>query len=391
MSTPWREIPAFPSLSPFRLLSPGNRAWQECYPFTEDNGSMTLIGRVALYHGLLSQKLEGATILVPNYHEGVEIDTLLAAGCKLVYYSVTDDLRIDLDDVEQRLQDAKVLYVIHYFGYPQPMDEIMAFCKKHDLKVIEDCALALFSRDTGGWLGRYGDIAIFSVHKTCPTPGLGFLRSNQPVKLDGLVPVSSKTTLIQSVALFRRSIRASSLAGIERGLMALRRWISRTTSVDIHEDLNPEKGQWDPRMSKLAPSKWAYYLMRFINPNRIIARRRENFERLADGLRGFADLPVDRLPDGMCPLFLPILVERKLEVQKRLGELGVESINFWSRIHSSCPPDLGNELSTWRQQCLALGVHQNLNRRAIDRQAAIVRQVLSEFSEGNSVVQNGLD
>jgi dTDP-4-amino-4,6-dideoxygalactose transaminase len=352
---------------------------------------MTFLGRVALYQGLLSQKLEGATILVPNYHEGVEIDTLLAADCQLVYYRVTKDLRVDLADVACRLQGAKVLYVIHYFGFPQPMDEIVAFCKKHNLKLIEDCALSLFSGDTDGWLGRYGDIAIFSIHKTCPIPGFGFLLSNKPAKLDSQVTVSAKITFIQSANLFRRSIRASSMAGVERGLTALRRWISRTTSVDIHDDLNLGQGQWDPCMSQLTPSRWAQYFMRFINPNRVIAKRRENFELLANALRGYVNLPFDRLPDGVCPLFLPILVEHKLDVQKRLRELGVESISFWSRIHSSCPLDLGNELSLWRKRCLALGVHQNLNRQTIIQQSIAVRRAVKEFTNGNqagSTVRN---
>src|SRR5207302_10768735 len=91
-----------------------------------------------------------STILVPSYHEGIELDALLAAGYRLRYYRVDQDLRVDLDDVERRLDPSvAALYVIHYFGLPQPLAVLREFCDAHGLRLIEDCALALFSRANG--------------------------------------------------------------------------------------------------------------------------------------------------------------------------------------------------------------------------------------------------
>jgi len=76
---------------------------------------------------------EHSTILVPAYHQGVEIDTLLAAGYQVRYYRVDERLLVDFEDLERRLDRAvSALYVIHYFG----------------------CRSSAFARPTGsGWLG----------------------------------------------------------------------------------------------------------------------------------------------------------------------------------------------------------------------------------------------
>ena len=42
---------------------------------------------------------------MPAYHQGVEIDALLAAGYTLRYYGLDEQLRVDLADVAQRLDD----------------------------------------------------------------------------------------------------------------------------------------------------------------------------------------------------------------------------------------------------------------------------------------------
>jgi len=98
------------------------------------------------------------------------------AGHKLTFYRIADDFSADLDDVEERIgEDASALFVIHYFGFPQRLGPIKALCDRHGLKLIEDCALSLFSRDEEGPLGRVGDLALYSVYKTLPVPHGGFV------------------------------------------------------------------------------------------------------------------------------------------------------------------------------------------------------------------------
>ena len=57
-------------------------------------------------------------------------------------------------------ETVSALYVIHYFGFPQPLRLARSFCDAHRIALIEDCALSLFSRDDGVWLGSVGDLAL---------------------------------------------------------------------------------------------------------------------------------------------------------------------------------------------------------------------------------------
>lgn len=55
---------------------------------------------------------------------------------------------------------------VHLFGHPADMDEIMAIAKKHNLKVIEDCAQAPGAIYKGRPVGTIGNCGIFSFQET---------------------------------------------------------------------------------------------------------------------------------------------------------------------------------------------------------------------------------
>jgi dTDP-4-amino-4,6-dideoxygalactose transaminase len=64
----------------------------------------------------------------------------------------------------------KGIIVVHLFGQPARMDEIMAVARKHGLFVIEDCAQAVGARYKDTPVGLSGDIGTFSFY---PTKNLG--------------------------------------------------------------------------------------------------------------------------------------------------------------------------------------------------------------------------
>lgn len=64
----------------------------------------------------------------------------------------------------------KGIIVVHLFGQPARMDEIMAIANKHGLFVIEDCAQAVGAQYRGKPVGLFGDAGTFSFY---PTKNLG--------------------------------------------------------------------------------------------------------------------------------------------------------------------------------------------------------------------------
>jgi dTDP-4-amino-4,6-dideoxygalactose transaminase len=64
----------------------------------------------------------------------------------------------------------KAIIVVHLFGQPARMTEIMAFAVRHNLFVIEDCAQAVGAQYRGVPVGLLGDAGTFSFY---PTKNLG--------------------------------------------------------------------------------------------------------------------------------------------------------------------------------------------------------------------------
>ena len=64
----------------------------------------------------------------------------------------------------------KAIVVVHIFGQPAPMDEILALAAERGLKVIEDCAQAHLAQYRGQPVGLLGDAGTFSFY---PTKNLG--------------------------------------------------------------------------------------------------------------------------------------------------------------------------------------------------------------------------
>lgn len=78
------------------------------------------------------------------------------------------DLTVDPDSIEAMITPkTKAISVVHYGGFPCDMGRIRQIARKHDLKIIEDCAhapLAWWKSETGErrYVGSLGDIGCFS-------------------------------------------------------------------------------------------------------------------------------------------------------------------------------------------------------------------------------------
>ena len=87
-------------------------------------------------------------------------------GAKAVFVDVNLKSRnIDLEDAATRVTSkTKAIIPTHYAGLACDMDALYAFAKLHNLRVIEDAALAIGSSWRGKTIGSFGDITLFSFH-----------------------------------------------------------------------------------------------------------------------------------------------------------------------------------------------------------------------------------
>ncbi len=72
---------------------------------------------------------------------------------------------MDPKSIEEKITDkTKAIVVVHLAGNAADMDPIMEIARKHDIKVIEDCAQSYMSYYKGRLAGTIGDIGCFSVN-----------------------------------------------------------------------------------------------------------------------------------------------------------------------------------------------------------------------------------
>jgi len=286
-------------------------------------------------------------------------------------------------DLEQRLDDTvSALYVTHYFGFPQPLEGVRRLCESRRLKLIEDCALSLFSRDNGTWLGSAGDLALFSVYKTLPVPHGGFLVTKSGQAGTALPPAPRASTFVQMGDLLQQGLRASGWGRVESWAAQASHQFANAIGWNRRQTIC-SGSDWDPRMLEYGASPWVARLMRFMDPEVVVARRRANYARLASHLRSHVSCPFPDLPAGTCPLFFPIMVPDRRSFHDDLEKLGVQSGNWWEISHPTCPPELAEEMAGWRRDCLELPIHQELSAAHIDRVAAAVLTVLARRAHGD--------
>ena len=93
---------------------------------------------------------------------------VVSVGCVPVFADVDPRTMIlSPDGIRERITDrTRAIMVVHLWGQPAPMDEIMAVAKEHDLKVLEDCAQAFGALHRGRKVGTLGDVACYSLQQS---------------------------------------------------------------------------------------------------------------------------------------------------------------------------------------------------------------------------------
>jgi len=132
-----------------------------------DYALATTSATTALHLGLLVGNIKaGDEVLVSDYSFPASGNVVAQIGAKPVFVDINlVDFNMDVDDLKKKItKKSKAIMVVHAFGYPANMSEIMKIAKKHHLFVIEDAACAIGSKFQNKFLGTWGDVGCFSFH-----------------------------------------------------------------------------------------------------------------------------------------------------------------------------------------------------------------------------------
>jgi perosamine synthetase len=321
-------------------------------------------GRAALWRALWSSGIgPGDEVLLPSYLCESVVSPVVARGATPAFYPVGRNLRPDLAALGAAITPStRAVVVIHYLGFPGPIEEMRRLCDRRGLVLIEDCAHALYSRLGDRSLGTFGDFAIFSPWKSLPLPDGGLFVANAPGRSrpepsQAVMKVDAATTLrrlaYRSLGTLESAVGWSPRLGLLRRAGLRRGMHDRTSGAPVRLRAGSRIAR---EMLGSAPAEW------------IVARRRDNYRRLlraADGL-SWARPIFDGLPDGVCPLGLPLVAEERDSWRDRLLGLGVNVRTYWEHLPAEVDPVRFPEAAWLRDRILVLPVHQRLDPRRVD-------------------------
>lgn len=154
-------------------------------------GVMNNSGTSSLHIALLALKElynwdEDSEVLVPAITFIATSNAVIHAGMKVVFVDVSPKTyNIDPAQIERHITNkTKCIIPVHTFGQPCDMTKIMDIAKRHNLKIIEDCAEAHFATMKNKVVGSFSDIACFSTYVAHTiTTGVGGISCTNDIEL----------------------------------------------------------------------------------------------------------------------------------------------------------------------------------------------------------------
>jgi dTDP-4-amino-4,6-dideoxygalactose transaminase len=121
-------------------------------------------GTSALHLSIQAVTKPGDLVLVPSFTYVATYQAITAAGCIPISCDVNSNtFLLDLLDVEKRVnKKCKAIVYVHYASSPGDLDNLYAFGKKHNIRIIEDAAHSFGCSYKGKKIGSFGDIICFS-------------------------------------------------------------------------------------------------------------------------------------------------------------------------------------------------------------------------------------
>lgn len=359
----------------------------DIYPLNDPFTYLFFSARYAILAGLKALGVSSdQNILLPSYNCGTEIDPILDRQIKIKYYKVKPNLKIDLDDLSKQIDTSSAaILVIHYLGFPQPIEEIKKICINNRLLLIEDCAHAFLSTYKSENLGSFGDISVFSMRKTLPIPNGGSLViNNENLHFEDKQKRSSPlSTYFIAVELLNNRTHHKNQSLVDRLTVFFIKIIDYFNGImklmlRVFKKLFPYRGlalvhvnyyEFKKDISTWKISPLSLRIMRNLDYGHIKDIRRKNFTYLLSNLSNMSEIEVvfNKLPEGVCPLFFPLIVKDRQFYYQKLKEKGITSYQYWKYMHAAVPWEDFPESVFLKNNLLGLPIHQDIKQYHLDK------------------------
>jgi len=125
----------------------------------------------------------GDEVLIPGYFWVATVGAVVRSGAIPILVDCDDSFNMDPDDAARKITPrTKAILVVHMGGVIGRINDIVELARRHDLRVVEDCAQACGASQHGVKAGSLGDMAIFSfqMNKHMTSGEGGMVVTNDP-------------------------------------------------------------------------------------------------------------------------------------------------------------------------------------------------------------------
>ena len=351
--------------------------------------SFTTSGRASIYQALKVLRIsKGESILIPTYHCPTMVAPAVALGAEPIFCPIDATGRIDVGALSQLARpNTKAIVAPHYFGLPQPMADLRAWCDATGVALIEDCAHSLFGIAAERNIGQWGDLAIASLTKFLPLPEGGCLVYNRSQSEYVALQEHRFVEQIKAAAdMIEEGARHAALPGLntilkmifgaKRGLKSQPPQASGspTTPAEVPADDPNHKIDYQLVDTQIALS--CHWVATHAALERIVTNRRRNYVWLAQSLsssQAYRPIQPD-LPDNCAPYVFPLWVERPDPAYLQMRARGIPVFR-WNSLWPGTPNLPGDSGIGWSHHIFQIICHQDLREDELDRIVTNLREL----------------
>ena len=123
-------------------------------------------GTNAIYLALKALNIKkGDHVLVPCLSWVSTFTAVKMVGAEPIGVDISQDFQMELNEIKKRVtKKTKAIILVYFTGHYKFYSGLKEFCKKNDIKIIEDCAQSFGSKIKNKLNGNFGDIACFSMN-----------------------------------------------------------------------------------------------------------------------------------------------------------------------------------------------------------------------------------
>lgn len=302
-------------------------------------------------------------VLIPAYTCETVIAPFLDEGWEVIYYRIKKDLTIDENNFVEIFREKKpsIVFIHSYFGFDTVQNiDVLLDCKKSGAIIVEDMTQSLFSEHHLSCADYY----VTSFRKFLAIPDGGALISENSLPN---FPIQKSDESIKKIALEAFRLKSEYIKEKKNVRKAdfREKYIELNALISNNENLSS--------MSPISED-----ILNACEPEKLGRARRKNYHTLYNELQKQREVQsvLGDIADGCVPLYLPIYIENRKELQSFLASKDIYCPVIWPK--PSQVKETDEDTTYIYDHILCIPIDQRYNADDMIRIASTIRTFYRE-------------